>query len=115
MVELLEASSIAYALIGAVAVGRYGVARATMDVDFFVINSSVLKPEVWSSLGKTVQVDCRRGDFEEPLRGLVACETSRDRLLMSSLESGNGRRASSIVPSPQQCGDDQFQWPVLPT
>jgi predicted nucleotidyltransferase len=67
----LETNAIAYTLIGATAVGRYGVARATMDVDFFVIDAGVLKRELWTSLGDSVRVDCRRGDFEDSLRGLV--------------------------------------------
>jgi predicted nucleotidyltransferase len=71
VVEFLEVNTIAYTLIGATAVGRYGVTRATMDVDFFVVDSNVLKPEFWNSLAESVQVDCRRGDFEDALRGLV--------------------------------------------
>jgi hypothetical protein len=67
----LELNAIAYALIGATAVGRYGVTRATMDIDFFVVDADVLKQELWTPFGDSVQVDCRRGDFEDPLRGLV--------------------------------------------
>jgi hypothetical protein len=77
VVDILEASTITYTLIGATAVGRHGVARATMDVDFLVVDSSVLKPELWSSLGEAVQVDCRRGDFEDSLRGMVRLRDDR--------------------------------------
>jgi len=42
-----------------------------MDVDFFVVASIVLKKEFWISFGESVQVDCRPGDFDDSLRGLV--------------------------------------------
>lgn len=67
----LEMNAIDYALIGATAVGRYGVTRATMDIDFFVVDAVVLKRDLWTPLGGSVQVDCRPGDFEDSLRGLV--------------------------------------------
>jgi hypothetical protein len=67
----LEMNAIDYALIGATAVGRYGVTRATMDIDFFVVDAGVLKRDLWTPLGGSVQVDCRPGDFEDSLRGLV--------------------------------------------
>ena len=68
---LLAEREIPYALIGATAAIRYGLTRATLDVDFFVVDSSVLKAEFWSPLQDLAQADCRRGDFEDQLRGLV--------------------------------------------
>jgi len=75
----LEGASIPYALIGAYAVIRYGVARATMDVDFFVVDSSVLNQSFWTTLhDSSIQVDCRRGDFTDSLRGLVRLRDADD-------------------------------------
>jgi predicted nucleotidyltransferase len=68
---LLAEREVPYALIGATAASRYGLTRATLDVDFFVVDSSVLKPEFWSPLQDVAQADCRRGDFTDSLRGLV--------------------------------------------
>ncbi len=68
---LLEERNVPYALIGAMAAIRYGVTRATLDVDFFVVDSTVLKPDFWNPLQDSAQADCRRGDFTDPLRGLV--------------------------------------------
>lgn len=69
---LLEAESIPYALIGAYAVLRHGVARATMDVDFFVVDSGVLNQSFWQPIQEgSIRVDCRRGDFTDSLRGVV--------------------------------------------
>jgi hypothetical protein len=68
----LDAAGIAHALIGAAALAAAGVARSTLDLDFLTIDTRVLDDVLWHSLliaGATVE--CRRGDPDDPLAGVV--------------------------------------------
>jgi predicted nucleotidyltransferase len=65
----LDERRIPYALIGAIAMAARGVPRGTHDSDFLVVDRSVLDAAAWDGLG--AEVDARRGDFEDPLAGVV--------------------------------------------
>src|SRR5947208_3456774 len=69
--DLLKENDVAFALIGAEAVAARGVPRATFDIDLFTVDVRVLREEFWSSLQPAAAVDVRRGDFDDPLRGVV--------------------------------------------
>lgn len=70
--EYLKARHVAHALIGAVAVAARGHSRSTLDIDFLTTDKAVLRDDFWTALrsGGAV-VDVRRGDFDDPLRGVV--------------------------------------------
>jgi predicted nucleotidyltransferase len=61
-----------HALIGAVAMAGRGVMRSTDDLDLFVVDRAVLRPDYWTdveALGFTAQL--RLGDDQDPLAGVV--------------------------------------------
>jgi hypothetical protein len=47
VLDLLEDWGIKHALIGAGAMAAHGVSRSTQDVDFLVVDASVLEPVRW--------------------------------------------------------------------
>lgn len=71
----LEAAGIRHALIGALALAAYGVNRATVDLDLLVADAACLRPELWSDLqSRGIAVDIRKGDWSDPLAGVVRCQ-----------------------------------------
>jgi hypothetical protein len=61
-----------YALIGGWAVGLRGYLRLTTDTDFLTVDRRVLDASVWSDLvADGIHVDPRKGDFDDPLGGVV--------------------------------------------
>jgi hypothetical protein len=76
----LRAADISYALIGAGALTVHGVTRATIDVDFLVLDFSCLGREFWTDLeSHGVSVDVRKGDLTDPLAGVVRFEAHGER------------------------------------
>lgn len=72
VVERLAAASIPHALIGAAALAVRGVARSTFDIDLLTTERRVLDGDLWSPLVEAgIEVDCRRGDADDPLAGVV--------------------------------------------
>jgi predicted nucleotidyltransferase len=69
VVAHLERRGVGYAVIGATALSLVGMVRATVDVDLLTVDRSVLVDEFWTGLDATI--DVRRGDFEDPLAGVV--------------------------------------------
>lgn len=68
----LQAAGIPYALIGASALTVYGVNRSTLDVDLFAADPACLDRRTWDSLGdEGLGIEVRKGDFEDPLAGVV--------------------------------------------
>ena len=96
---VLDSIGAAYALIGGRAVGIRGYPRMTLDYAFLTTDKRVLHRETWRSLEDAgVTVDPRKGDFDDPLAGVVHLALAAPKL-MSCLRSGSGRRASSVAPS----------------
>lgn len=76
----LDDEGIGHALIGAAALAARGVARSTYDVDVLTTDAAVLTAELWKPLAQAgVAVDVRRGDADDPLRGVVRIELSGER------------------------------------
>ncbi len=70
--HVLESIGAPYALIGARAVGVRGHPRMTLDYDFLTSDARVLQREVWKSIEERgATVDPRKGDFDDPLAGVV--------------------------------------------
>jgi nucleotidyltransferase AbiEii toxin of type IV toxin-antitoxin system len=60
------------ALIGGVALAVHGITRHTEDADLLSADGRVLSDAFWEILRKEgVRVEVRRGDFDDPLRGVV--------------------------------------------
>jgi len=71
-VTLLEERGARPALIGAMALAVHGIGRSTQDVDFLVLDRSVLGADVWKGLSASgAAVEIRRGDGDDPLAGVV--------------------------------------------
>jgi hypothetical protein len=77
---LLDEAGIPHALIGAAALAAAGVARSTFDVDLLVLESSVLSESAWAPLRhEGAVVEIRRGDDDDPLKGVVRIEATAER------------------------------------
>ena len=69
---------VAFAAVGGVALAIRGVARSTFDIDLLVFDTAVLVDSFWALVERDgAQVEIRRGDADDPLRGLVRL-VSRD-------------------------------------
>ena len=71
VIAYLEARDVDCAIVGGTALGAHGIARATLDVDVLVANVAVLEREFWTAAHDLTSVEIRRGDVEDPLRGVV--------------------------------------------
>jgi len=62
----------AFATVGGVALAIRGVARSTWDVDLLTMDGSVLAEAFWALVERDgAAIEIRRGDGDDPLRGLV--------------------------------------------
>lgn len=74
---ILESIGAPYCLIGAQALAVRGYPRFTVDYDFLTSDKRVLERNLWEPLGSTgAVIDARRGDFDDPLAGVVHITTS---------------------------------------
>lgn len=67
----LRARSVPCALVGGIALGIHGVARATLDTDLLVAERAVLHRSFWNGLIGLAAPEIRRGDADDPLAGMV--------------------------------------------
>ncbi|MBA2303393.1 MAG: hypothetical protein H0W08_12245 [Acidobacteria bacterium] len=77
--EALAAADIPHALIGAAALAVHGVSRSTFDQDLLVTDTGVLDLRIWDSLAATAGIDIRRGDYHDPLAGVVRVTADSER------------------------------------
>jgi hypothetical protein len=69
---VLDEAGVRHAVIGASALAIHGVARSTLDQDLLAVESDCLAPRLWEALrAQGVDVEIRRGDWSDPLAGLV--------------------------------------------
>jgi hypothetical protein len=79
--DTLERASIRYALIGAKAIALRAEPRFTQDTDFLVTDYRVFQPSVWEHFtAREIPVDIRKGDYDDPLAGVVRIGTSAERV-----------------------------------
>jgi hypothetical protein len=71
VIRHLEGQGVAAALIGGLALGAHGIARATLDADVLVADDVVLTPDFWKTLTELGEPEIRRGDAEDPLLGVA--------------------------------------------
>ena len=77
VVAYCEQRNVRVALIGAAAMTVYGISRTTFDTDLLTVDRAVLKADFWSELADPA--DVRRGDFEDPLAGVVRIKRPGER------------------------------------
>jgi hypothetical protein len=77
--DFLDEQSIAFALIGAAALSARGISRSTYDVDLFTVDTRVLQKELWNPMRPLAEVEVRRGDFDDPLKGVVWIQPPNER------------------------------------
>jgi hypothetical protein len=64
-----------WAVIGAYALAARGYVRQTADLDLMTADSKALDESLWTDLrDQGARVEVRRGDFEDPLAGVVRLE-----------------------------------------
>jgi len=78
---ILDSMGVQYALIGGWAVGLRGYVRLTTDTDFLTVDRRVLDANVWGELtSEGIHVDPRKGDFDDPLGGVVHIGSKPDEI-----------------------------------
>lgn len=79
--QILENLGARYAVIGAIALAVRGAPRFTLDFDLLTTDRRVLQDSVWAQLsGSGVEVDVRKGDFDDPLAGVVRIGAPPDQI-----------------------------------
>ena len=74
--NILDRLGVTYALTGGMAVIARGYARFTVDLDLLTTDARVLQPAIWNELREAgIAVDVRKGDFDDPLAGVVRIGT----------------------------------------
>ena len=77
--DFLDEQSIAFALIGAAALSARGISRSTYDIDLFTVDTRVLQKALWDPIRPFADVEVRRGDFDDPLKGVVWIQPPTER------------------------------------
>jgi len=77
LVAYCEQRNVNVALIGAAAMTVYGISRTTFDTDLLTVDRAVLRNDFWHELADPA--DVRRGDFDDPLAGVVRIKRTGDR------------------------------------
>ncbi|MEO8600984.1 MAG: hypothetical protein ABI629_00260 [bacterium] len=80
LVALLERDGVTAAIIGGVALGAHGIARATLDTDILVADRRVLATTYWPRRRGIPSPDIRRGDADDPLAGVVSFASEDERI-----------------------------------
>jgi len=69
---ILHGHGVEHALIGGIALAQRGHSRFTLDTDLLTTESRVMQPAMWEPLrADGVAVEIRRGDFDDPLAGVI--------------------------------------------
>lgn len=71
VIAYLDDRGVIAALIGGIALGAHGIARATLDADVLVGDAAVLDGGFWAASPELASPEIRRGDDEDPLLGIV--------------------------------------------
>jgi predicted nucleotidyltransferase len=77
VVRTLSDAGVEFALVGAFALSARGAGRATFDIDLMTTDRAVLTREFWLPVQKAgIVADIRKGDFDDPLAGVVRFATA---------------------------------------
>ena len=109
VIHHLASRGVAFAVIGARAMGIRGVLRFSDDTDLLTTNRAVLTDTFWSDLdGATKNI--RRGDFDDPLAG-VATITMGDDIV--DVVVGKYKWQEAVVQRAEMLALAEESWPVV--
>jgi hypothetical protein len=77
--DLFDEQHINFALIGAEALAVRGVPRSSYDVDLLTVDARVLSNELWEPVRILADIEIRRGDLDDPLRGVVKIRPPKEK------------------------------------
>ena len=108
----LETKRTPFAVVGGVALAVRGVARSTFDVDLMTADAAVLSDAYWLLLSRDgAQVEIRRGDGDDPLRGLVRLVARDERPV--DVFVGRGAWLDGVVARAEPFDLDDTRVPVV--
>lgn len=92
----LAVRRVPFAAVGGVALAVRGVARSTFDVDLLTMDAAVLAEAFWAVVERdNTAIEVRRGDADDPLRGLVRLSARDERPV--DLVVGRGAWQDGVV------------------
>ncbi|MBV8544848.1 MAG: hypothetical protein JO093_14770 [Acidobacteria bacterium] len=77
--DLFDEQHIPFALIGAEALAVRGVPRSSYDVDLLTVDARVLSNELWEPIRTLTNIEIRRGDLDDPLKGVVKIRPPKEK------------------------------------
>ena len=105
----LAARGVAFAIIGARAMGIRGVLRFSDDTDVLTTNRDVLQPEFWTELAHAT-LDIRRGDLLDPLAGVATVTMGED---VIDVVVGKYKWQTAVVQRAEAIPVADEAWPVV--
>lgn len=109
VIRHLTSRGVAFAVIGARAMGLRGVLRFSDDTDLLTTNRAVLTEGFWSDLGDASK-DIRRGDFDDPLAGVVTVTMGDD---IVDVVVGKYKWQEAVVQRAEMLALSEDRWPVV--
>jgi predicted nucleotidyltransferase len=111
--DFLDEHVIAFALIGGEALAVRGVPRSTYDVDLLTVDSRVLRDDFWVPIRAIAEVEVRRGDFDDPLRGVVKIHPASERPV--DIVVGRWKWERAVIERAESIPSDVRSIPVVRT
>lgn len=111
--DLFDERHIAFALIGAWAVAARGVPRSTYDVDMLTVDKRVLLDEIWEPIRALAEIEIRRGDFDDPLRGVVKIRPAKERSI--DVVVGRWKWQQQVIDRAEQFPSGERSLPTVTT
>jgi hypothetical protein len=101
-------------LIGGDALAVHGVSRATLDQDLLAVDASVLDAATWTDLAEpSLDIDIRKGDSDDPLRGVVRITSSAVERPLDLVVGSYQWQARAIARATLVTLDDDVDVPVV--
>jgi hypothetical protein len=97
VVDLLNEGRIAYAVIGALAASVHGVVRASLDADVLLSIGIQQAANLERLLSAVFRTEMTRGDFEDPIAGVLKITDSYDLGLLRRLADRYGRSVAESL------------------
>lgn len=113
LADFFDEQRIAFALIGAAAVAARGVPRSSYDVDFLTVDQRVLQDEIWTPIRNLAEVTIRKGDFDDPLRGVVRIRPAKERSV--DVVVGRWKWQQHVIERAEPTPSDERSLPTVTT
>jgi hypothetical protein len=111
--DFLDEHVIAFALIGGEAIAVRGAPRSTYDVDLLTVDTRVLQEDFWVPIRTLAEVEVRRGDFDDPLRGVVKIRPASERPV--DVVVGRWKWEKGVIERAELIPSDERSLPVVTT